>query len=660
MKKYSVLFYLFLFFVTHIQAQVSNPYKIDFETHSPGPYTTSMAQQDFPGASWYHGFEYDRATIIEDNNNKVLRVKYPQGCLGPNYGEGCAVQVKWNLPEPAKTMWVSYKIKIEEGFDFRKGGKLPGLCGGKAYSGGNKPASKGDGWSARIMWRQDGSIHQYMYYVEQVGNYGDYWAWQDELSTPSRFIPGKWHTVTTQIILNTVQPGTTTGNHDGALRSWLDGKMILEKTNLRLVDFEDQMIDIFYISTFHGGDDSSWSPLNDSYICYDDIIVSKDSIEANPEPDPTPDPDPIEPDPEDPDPIDPEPGLSSLPLQITFEGREAGTYTSAMAKADFPAGNQVNDDWYYGFDQGRAEIVKEGTNEVLRVKYPANCKVPDNDLLGCGIQVKWKIPEVSNTIWMSYRIKFEEGFNLSEGGKLPGLCGGKAYLTGGYPARNGDGWSSRLAWKSDAGVRQYMYWVEQSAYYGNYWEWRGDPYNSLYKFEPGRWHTVTTQIVLNTINNGSTEGNHDGIIRCWLDGKKAIERTGLRLIDQTDALPGIDMFYFSTFHGGDDISTLRRTEGFVRFDDIIISKNPINVAPQLSSTGNSSIKEEDFIVYVTADMLNIQSQKELRSASIYSPMGKLMMKAYENNFSIANLGNGVYFVSVQFNDGSIAKAKFIK
>lgn len=283
MKKYGVVFYFFLFFTTHIQAQVSKPYKIDFETHSPGAYTTAMAQQDFPGASWYHGFEYGRATIIEDNNSKVLRVKYPQGCLGPNYEEGCAVQVKWMLPEPAKTMWVSYKIKLEEGFDFRRGGKLPGLCGGKAYSGGNKPASKGDGWSARIMWRPNGSIHQYMYYVEQEGKYGDYWAWQDELSTPSHFIPGKWHTVITQISLNTVQPGTTTGNHDGVLRSWLDGKLVLEKTNLRLVDFEDQTVDIFYISTFHGGDDNSWSPLNDSYICYDDFIVSRDPIDVNPE-----------------------------------------------------------------------------------------------------------------------------------------------------------------------------------------------------------------------------------------------------------------------------------------------------------------------------------------------------------------------------------------
>lgn len=267
--------------IVQIHAQVTNPVKIDFELHPVSPYTTLMAQHDFPNASWYHGFEYGRASIVEDNGSKVLRLKYPQGCLGPNYEEGCAAQVKWNLPEPAKTMWVGYKIKFEEGFDFRKGGKLPGLCGGKAYSGGNKPASKGDGWSARIMWRQDGAIHQYMYYVEQAANYGDYWPWTDESSVSSRFIPGKWHTVITQIILNTIESGATNGNHDGVLRSWLDGEMVLEKTGLRLIDFEDQMIDIFYISTFHGGDNSDWKPLNDSYIRYDDFIVSKNPIEPS-------------------------------------------------------------------------------------------------------------------------------------------------------------------------------------------------------------------------------------------------------------------------------------------------------------------------------------------------------------------------------------------
>lgn len=271
-----------LSFSISVFSQVSKPYKVDFENHQSGSYTLEMMQRDFPSADWYHGYEYDRASIVKENGNSVLRIKYPQGCVGPNYGEGCGIQIKWNLPEPSNRMWVQYRIKFEEGFDFRKGGKLPGLCGGKAYTGGNKPASKGDGWSARIMWRENGSIYQYMYYVEQIGNYGDYWEWKDEAATTSGFVPGRWHTVTTEIILNTVNAGVQTGNHDGSLRSWLDGQLVLEKNGLRLVDFDDQLIDWFYISTFHGGSSSDWAPLHDSYICYDDIVISKSPLISAP------------------------------------------------------------------------------------------------------------------------------------------------------------------------------------------------------------------------------------------------------------------------------------------------------------------------------------------------------------------------------------------
>jgi len=266
-----------LLFLNQINAQVSQPYTVDFENHSPGTYTTAMVSSDFPAAEWYHGFEYERATIVIEEGNRVLRVKYPQGCLGPNYEEGCGIQIKWRLPETADTMWVSYKLKFEDGFDFRKGGKLAGLCGGKAYTGGNKPASKGDGWSARIMWRENGTAFQYMYYVEQAANYGDYWAWQEN-GTASRFRSGEWYTVTTQIILNTIHRGASQGNHDGIIRSWLNGNPVMEKTNLRLVDFENQSIDLFYFSTFHGGSSADWSPIRDSYIRYDDIIISKDPI----------------------------------------------------------------------------------------------------------------------------------------------------------------------------------------------------------------------------------------------------------------------------------------------------------------------------------------------------------------------------------------------
>ncbi|MDR1759704.1 MAG: hypothetical protein LBR60_04175 [Fibrobacter sp.] len=151
-----------LFVFSESFAQVGAPFTVDFELHSAGPYTTAMARQDFPppvsGSYWYYGMDQGRSEVVDEGGNKVLRVKYPAGCVGPNDTPiGCGMQIKWPIPETADTMWVSYRLKFETGFEFVKGGKLPGLCGGKCYTGGITP-SQGDGWSARIMWRPGGAV----------------------------------------------------------------------------------------------------------------------------------------------------------------------------------------------------------------------------------------------------------------------------------------------------------------------------------------------------------------------------------------------------------------------------------------------------------------------------------------------------------------------
>jgi hypothetical protein len=277
MKAITTITGLFLFFSALTQVRI--PFVVNFENHPSGTYTTAMAKEDFPPLLsdydyWYYGMEQGRSEIVEENGNKSLRVKYPAGCVGPHETPtGCGVQIRWKLPEMADTMWVSYRIKFESGFEFVQGGKLPGLCGGKCYTGGEVPP-QGDGWSARIMWRTDGAVVQYLYFTEQAGIYGDDMKWELD-GTQRRFIPGTWHSVVTQIVLNTVPKGTSHGEKNGIVRSWFDGKQSLEVDTLRLVDFEDQSIDVFYFSTFHGGNDSTWVPTKDCYVRYDDFRIFK-------------------------------------------------------------------------------------------------------------------------------------------------------------------------------------------------------------------------------------------------------------------------------------------------------------------------------------------------------------------------------------------------
>ncbi len=293
MKKIKFLFGSIAFGVSlllcgeNVFAQTDVISSVNFENREVGAYTNAFAKEDFKkgeGSSWY-AMEQNggqNAKIVEDDSlhGKVLQLKYPAGCLGPSGTGGavpCAGQVSQPLVKVADTMWTAYDVKFEEGFQFVLGGKLPGLCGGECYSGGNKPTT-GDGWSARVMWREGGGAVQYMYFVDQAGMYGDDMLWNLGGKIPQKkFIPGKWHRLVTKITLNTV---TTEGNGDknGRVQSWFDGELSVDVDTLRLRDFANQHIDRFYISTFHGGNASNWSPTQDVFARFDNIVVATDSI----------------------------------------------------------------------------------------------------------------------------------------------------------------------------------------------------------------------------------------------------------------------------------------------------------------------------------------------------------------------------------------------
>jgi hypothetical protein len=65
------------------------------------------------------------------------------------------------LPKASTEISMSYRLKFSPGFDWKKGGKLPGLCGGEGKGNAACPVgcstvSKDRGFSTRLMWREDG------------------------------------------------------------------------------------------------------------------------------------------------------------------------------------------------------------------------------------------------------------------------------------------------------------------------------------------------------------------------------------------------------------------------------------------------------------------------------------------------------------------------
>ena len=266
-----------------------------FEAESTEVCTFSQIQRIWRNASggaptWAEGVSNGRCSIVNDGaQGKALAVLYPAGGVGPAAG---GAQWKFDFGRKLDSATVEYKVKFPVGVDFAKGGKLPGLCGGTAPSGGNPPNGT-DGFSARIMWRRNsagadsahGYIGQYLYNVNQISIYGDdlWWAsplvqeagkiggytsnWSLHKNKVKYFEPGEWHTVRTYVKVNDV------GVNNAIVRSWLDDKLALDATNLTLRTVNTFGVDLFYFTTFYGGDTPDWAPLTTQTVLFDDFKI---------------------------------------------------------------------------------------------------------------------------------------------------------------------------------------------------------------------------------------------------------------------------------------------------------------------------------------------------------------------------------------------------
>ena len=130
-----------------------------------------------------------------------------------------STSVPTNPPAPAYAYTLSYDVYFAPGFDFAKGGKLPGLSAAGFDSGctddGNVKRAP-DRWSERVMWRENGRVELYSYDQSRPsGNCGidqlidaqsgdSPYEYPNEVPGDSkfRFQAGKWYTITLSVQLN--------------------------------------------------------------------------------------------------------------------------------------------------------------------------------------------------------------------------------------------------------------------------------------------------------------------------------------------------------------------------------------------------------------------------------------------------------------------------
>jgi hypothetical protein len=152
----------------------------------------------------------------------------------------------------ATDVTLTYDVRFPVGFEWVKGGKLPGVYGGKEpFSGGSHNPN---GWSMRLMWRENGAAEVYGYISTSTG-YGEDWTGGGLAFTAD----GKWHHLAEHVHLN------SPGQSDGNVTLSYDGTQYINKTGLAITTTNTPVTGLFF-SSFYGGHDPTWSPSADMHI----------------------------------------------------------------------------------------------------------------------------------------------------------------------------------------------------------------------------------------------------------------------------------------------------------------------------------------------------------------------------------------------------------
>ncbi|MBL8484966.1 MAG: hypothetical protein JNJ60_22410, partial [Rhodocyclaceae bacterium] len=122
-------------------------------------------------------------------------------------------------------------------------------------------------------------LHYYTYHADQVDFYGDEMAWRGGLLG---IVPkNTWVCIDQYVKLNTLNPDGS-GNRDGVLKTWIDGRLTLEVTNLRMRHWPGNFagadnIKIFgsWLNFYHGGQTPAQSPMT---LYMSDFVLAREFI----------------------------------------------------------------------------------------------------------------------------------------------------------------------------------------------------------------------------------------------------------------------------------------------------------------------------------------------------------------------------------------------
>jgi hypothetical protein len=248
------------------------------------------------------------------------------------------------------------------------------------------------------------------------------------------------------------------------------------------------------------------------------------------------------------------------------EKRETSASGDVVFSCDF-----ASDAWYRSWGMSRAdEHVDTVLADPARRFEPLDgkalrIKVDQGGHYGASIQFKFKrhLGEEPEEIYFRYYLRLADDWDPERGGKLPGIAGtyGRAGW-GGRPSDGRNGWSARGLFrgqeKGKTPIGFYCYHADMKGRYGSGWLWDRDRRGHL---KNNRWYCIEQYARMNT------PGENDGVLRGWVDGQPAFEKTDVRMRD-TDALK-IESVWLNIYLGGTWTAT---SDHHLYIDEVVIAR----------------------------------------------------------------------------------------
>ena len=162
---------------------------------------------------------------------------------------------------------IRYQVTLAPNFSFMRGGKLPGLYGGTANTGGKVPEGR-DGFSLRFVWQTEGR-GALSAYLPTSGRWG------------TVFGLGRWRFAAGQgTVLALVARMNTPGQADGVVAAWADDVLVLYADDVVFRTGPTLRPDGFLFSTFFGGSTPDWATPVDTLARFGSMAVFRVDLAA--------------------------------------------------------------------------------------------------------------------------------------------------------------------------------------------------------------------------------------------------------------------------------------------------------------------------------------------------------------------------------------------